>query len=257
MTLANSAASNLRGTARAMLGHTAIPPDQVEVRAALTILSPDVSNIADVCDRAKAHLAAIRADWPFTIDPPTMPASGVRLVPQGRPPGDLNALCARRSVDDYLAELAAQIVRWRNLAHVRIARGDVPALTVLIARHVDWIGTRSPAYLTEMENTLGALADRLSRIASGYRVRKFHVWNCVQTTVITQQDGVESTVDCPGHLYAILRSTDELLPPELRCNHDRAHRWAAHEWLALGRRLWEVARAAEAAENRLQAVLTA
>lgn len=222
----------------------------------MTILSTDVSNIADVCDRAKIHLASIRADWPFTIDPPVTPTSRVRMVPQGRPPGDLNALCTRRSIDDYLAGLAAQIVRWRNLAHVRIDRGDVPALTMLIARHVDWIGTHSPTYLVEVENTLARLADRLSRIATGYRVRKFHVWSCVQTTIIAQ-DGVESTVDCPGHLYAILRSTDELLPPELRCNHDRAHRWAAHEWLALGRRLWEAARVAEAAENGSQAVLVA
>lgn len=183
-------------------------------------------------------LRAIVAAWPKTENPPKPPAALTHIAPDSKAPGNLDAMSVRRACVDDLAEIAAHIAGWRHLKHTAIRRGDVGQLADFIELHIEWLVSDDGPGAKEAERitrTVNRHANKLDRIAKGLRVSRFYVWQCVEYD--TDDEGRRT--ECPGSLYAVMRTTDDVLPPELICDHNSAHKWAAHQWLSLGRRLWQ------------------
>jgi hypothetical protein len=97
---------------------------------------------------------------------------------------------------------------------------DETALSVggYVAKHAEWLAAQP--YAGEVSDELASLASRARGIAFPSGTRRVEAGPCPL---------------CPGTLTALVRTTDALLPSEVACDGDEAHRWASERWRELDR----------------------
>lgn len=133
------------------------------------------------------------------------------------------AMEARSHIRAILASWCRLIAEERG---VEPPRNEVADMSEYVARHAHWLAAHPAA--GDASDELRELAVRAHRIAYPDGTRRVEVGPCLY-------DG------CEGTIRAVLRASDSLLPSEIVCDADGGHRWAAHEWITLGRALRRVA----------------
>ncbi|WP_341716421.1 hypothetical protein QQG74_20685 [Micromonospora sp. FIMYZ51] len=98
----------------------------------------------------------------------------------------------------------------------------IPALSGFLLRHTRWLCAHSAASDAVCE--IAETAAEARSAAYPRWSRKFRVGGCVEP-------------GCGGHLFAVIRSNDRLLPSEVRCEANPEHVWPAHQWRELDRRV--------------------
>lgn len=191
-------------------------------------------------DRLATEIAGLPALYEACGD--ALVASGVaegEKVTHRRDPGLVLSLPAMVARDHIRAELVA----WTRIVHDE--RGlsgwpadNVAAMAAWLGRQVDWLARQD--YAEEVARSIHETTGEARRAAYPTKVRRITVGACPQP-------------ECGGTLVAWLRTEDDLLPSEIRCDaepgeDDEPHVWPAHEWMTLGR--WIVARVEAVANLR-------
>lgn len=127
---------------------------------------------------------------------------------------------------DTRSAIVAVLASWSGLVaqERRVTPPDrtVAALTRFLLAHAQWLAAHPAA--PDLTREIRKLAGQASRVADGSQPRRIPVGPCVEP-------------GCPGDLTAVLHPQRARPPAEICCQHDPAHRWPAHTWLGLGRRI--------------------
>lgn len=142
------------------------------------------------------------------------PVSG---TPAARIP-DPRAVEARTLIRHTLASWCRLVAEERGIA---LPADQVDAMGEYVARHHEWLAAHPAA---------GECAAELAELAHG-RTRSLAYPSGARVVEI----GACPHAGCEGVLRAIVRRSDALLPSEVVCSADEAHRWGAAQWHALGR----------------------
>ncbi|MFF0523408.1 helix-turn-helix domain-containing protein [Actinomadura nitritigenes] len=125
---------------------------------------------------------------------------------------------ARAAIRAVLGSWSALVADERGIAR---PRRTAAGLSCFLTRHLGWLcGHESAA---EFAREIGRLTGGARRVARPDGRRRVPVGAaCVES-------------GCAGELVALVRPHES--PGEIVCSADAEHRWAAHEWLGLSRRL--------------------
>jgi len=105
------------------------------------------------------------------------------------------------------------------------------ALTAFISIWADWLITNRPDDADNLATETAKHGHALRSVVEELGSRKFTIGTCPAHG--TSEAG--ERVPCPGNLRAVLRKDGDTLPSEIACTEDAEHRWAAREWMQLGR----------------------
>jgi hypothetical protein len=129
------------------------------------------------------------------------------------------AVDARELVRSRLVSWADLVVDERGCA---LPDRSVAALSTFLQRHVRWLCAHGAAYDAVTE--FAEMASAARKAADPNWSRRFRVGPCAEA-------------GCDGDLIAVIRSSDRLLPSEVRCAADPQHVWPASRWRELDRRV--------------------
>jgi hypothetical protein len=141
----------------------------------------------------------------------------------GSPPRDV--------IVEVRAEIRHVLVSWCRL--VAEKRGiappvdTVPTMGAYLAKHAEWLAASE--YAGEVADELAGYVSRAWGLAYPNGTRRVEVGPCPL---------------CEGTLTAVVRATDSLLPSEVACDRDEAHRWPSERWRELDRLIAAKRRAA-------------
>jgi hypothetical protein len=142
------------------------------------------------------------------------------------------AMKARTRIWETLAAWAKLVVDERGVTR---PLDQVGALASFLRRHAEWLGAHELA---------GHAAEEIAELAHGQARRIAYPTGARVFEVAPCPLNDAAGAPCAGIIKAILRQTDALLPSELVCDVDEAHRWDSTTWVRLGRQL-HAARTAE------------
>jgi hypothetical protein len=134
-------------------------------------------------------------------------------------PFNATAADVREAILGVLASWSGMVVEER---HVTAPPRTASAMAKFMRNHVDWIAGHAAA--TEITDEVTQLVNSAHHVADPDPVHRVPIGACVE-------------VGCTGELLAFVRPRDPLLPPEISCDADPRHSWAAHEWMQLSRRM--------------------
>jgi hypothetical protein len=128
-----------------------------------------------------------------------------------------------------------------------------PALGEYLTRHAAWLA--ATPYADEVADELHSLRSRAWSVAYPEGARRVSPGPCPDTVDRESEDFIGPMPRCPGSLTGIMRREDALLPSELICSANPAHRWTADQWRTLGKQIdpdkvrWRYMTAVEIAEH--------
>jgi hypothetical protein len=96
---------------------------------------------------------------------------------------------------------------------------EVSAIATYVATNAEWLAAHE-GVAGDASDELGSLASRAWGLAYPSGTRRVEVGPCPL---------------CGGTLTALVRATDALLPSEVTCDGNEAHRWASERWRELDR----------------------
>jgi hypothetical protein len=134
-------------------------------------------------------------------------------------PFNVRAADVRESILGVLASWSGMVVEER---HVTAPPRTVDAMAKFLCNHIDWLAAHIAA--AEVTDEVTWLVRSAHHVAYPAPVRRVPIGACVE-------------VGCPGELIALVRLHESLLPPEISCDADPCHKWAAHQWMQLSRRM--------------------
>lgn len=157
---------------------------------------------------------------------------------------NLNAVKARALIRDTLTAIALHIAHHRGIrlpgAHrmVRLPpdvhgpynrvwrpNTNKHALGSFIALHHLWLAANHPTAADRLDHA----CHEAHRAAYPNGTRIIEIGHCP----MEDADGLP----CTGHIRALIRDEDSLLPKACQCNASEGHVWTADQWHALGRKL--------------------
>lgn len=134
-------------------------------------------------------------------------------------PFNATAADVREAIRGVLASWGGLVVEQRRVAP---PPRTVPALAGFLVTHVDWMAAHETA--TEVTDEVTELVRSARHVAYPEPARRVPVGACVEA-------------GCSGELSTLVRPGEALLPPEISCDADPTHRWHAHQWMQLSRRI--------------------
>ena len=197
-----------------------------------------MSELSTPGDKIAASLRTIRRCWPDMLPELPGPAVGERVRTTKEPPlpVPVGVLSLRREVCEVLVSWIRLVIDGAvdidgNSMDVHLDGKDAPTLAGWLLTWADWLGDHEASDVAVSE--LGTYAQRCDDVVSQRRVRRFKVGPCIDHSTTDMGE----RVPCTGTLYAILSSTDDLLPSALRCDADPDHMYSAGDWRRLGERI--------------------
>lgn len=187
----------------------------------------------------RRDLYAISDHYDSALEPARR-AAGSQVKASKEPPLPISA-----HILDVRMEAARDLAYWAQflLDEVRDVNGnplqhgprstDVDVLVPFVVTWVDWLIQFMPDDAENLGIDAAKHAKALRGVVGGFGSRKFPIGPCIEHGT----SDMGERIPCPGQMTALLRQTDELLPSEIYCTTDAEHRWAASDWLRLGRRI--------------------
>jgi len=194
--------------------------------------------VSDLEHDIRKDLTTIAGYWPLMLDLPRAPGGEhVDTTPGAPPPVPIGVLSLRRETTYRLGGWAYLIHTERKLA-ISLDLMNVEAVATFIDIHADWLAQhrRGPLAATQ----IARLATDSTEMIEQTQPHRVLVGNCP---------------DCSGHLIAIMRTSDAVLPCEVRCNRNPTHTWTPSQWRGLGARVNSRTMHYEQAASRLVAIL--
>jgi hypothetical protein len=222
-------------------GRHAVDCDDHECRGCVPRLARDGARICDVHLR---HLAedAVEAARLHSELLQVLTGSGgfgEKVRTSNDPNITLNdaAADARTAIRATLASWCRMVSEERGIT---LPADSIRSMGAYIVKHADWLAAHPAAddAVAELHDLAHGQARRIAYPGGG---RRFPIElpdgtyaRCPEKTAV---DELETMEPCPGTLWTILRRDSSLLPSEMVCNHDEAHRWPTSRWLKLGAQL--------------------
>lgn len=189
-------------------------------------------------DQIAASLRLLRTCWPDML--PEGVSAGMSPHTTGSkeppPPAPIAVLSLRREVCQLLAAWVHVVIDDAvdingDTMVVHLDGNDAMALAGWLMTWAEFLGAHDAA--EDAVTEIGQVARACHAIVTQRRVRRFPVGPCVEHATTDKGE----RVPCPGHLVAVLRSDDDLLPHTLRCSADAEHSYDAATWRRLGERI--------------------
>jgi len=197
-----------------------------------------VSDTLELENQIRRDLWSIRETYDETIEPARR-ATGSQVKASKEPPLPISA-----HILDVRVETFRDLHYWCSFILDNMRGADDKALTTRVDLTVDgmtaFIETWTVRIVGDFPADAENLAKEMGRAARGLRgvvqetgARRFPIGGCPEYGT----SDMGERIPCPGELRALLRKEDDLLPSEVACSLDAQHRWAAGEWMQLGRRI--------------------
>lgn len=202
-----------------------------------------VGNIRDhryeLTGAIRRSLMSIRDNYEAALEPAKRGHGGSTVKASKEPPMPISAHILDVRLDTfhdlhYWCSFILENMRGANGAalatHVELT---IDGMTAFVNTWADRIVTDFPDDGQNLGKEVAKHARNLSGIVQETGVRKFPIGGCPEHGT----SDMGERIPCPGELRAMLRKDDDLLPSEVACSVDEEHRWAAREWMQLGRRI--------------------
>ena len=182
-----------------------------------------------LCQGCRHRLTRHLAELPALHDACGLALAGTGAAHRGDPvthrrdPG-LNLSQAAVAAREHIR---VELVSWCRIALEEgpwdVAPPDrVPVMAGWLVARVEWLAARE--YADEIARTIADTHAEARAAAYPSGTRRIVLGPCVEG-------------GCAGTMSAIMHADADLLPGVIRCDADEPHEWAAHEWIALGRRI--------------------
>lgn len=192
----------------------------------------------DLAGQIRRDLWAIRDNYDEALQPARRGA-GSQVKASKEPPLPIGA-----HILDVRMEAHKDLHYWCSFILDNMRGADGKALSTRVVQTVDgmtgFIDTWAGRIVGDFPDDADNLAKDANQHARALRgiiqetgVRKFPIGGCPEHAT----SDMGERVPCPGELRAALRKDDDLLPSEVACTVDADHKWAAREWMQLGRRI--------------------